>query len=126
MIVALVTGGRTFWPTQRSLSDIVVALADVALVVEGDASGFDAWVRDQARARRIAVQPVPSLWGVARAQRRPVGCEGPRRNARMLRWGKELADEYKLRLVLIAGPGGTGTADMRSRCSALDVREVGI
>ena len=123
-VIALATGGRKFWPGPDSHTDIGPALEDVVLLIEGEADGFDKWVRDQARQRRILVQPVPALWQLARLLGKPVGSEGPKRNARMLRWALELAAEYSLLIVLIAGPGGTGTADMRERCAELPVREV--
>ena len=123
-VIAIATGGRKFWPTDLSRQDIGPAIADVVLLVEGEAVGFDRWVRDGAARRYIAIQPVPALWGLTRVLGLVVAAEGPKRNARMLRWATDLASEFDLPLVLIAGPGGTGTADMRRRCAHLDVREV--
>ena len=122
--IAVCAGGRDYQPARSTWREASEALADVALLVEGEATGFDSFLRDVALRDGIPVQPVPALWALAKLLGLPVRSEGHKRNARALRWARELAAEYKLELVLIAGPGGRGTADMRRRCDGLELREI--
>jgi hypothetical protein len=126
--LALVTGGRHFRATAATMPALDAAFGDVALVIEGEALGFDRLVRERAHWHDIQVQPCPAYWRLAgvlkHRLKRPIGAEGPIRNARMLRWGRELAEAYGVDLVLLAGVGGTGTADMRKICNGLPVREI--
>lgn len=99
----IVTGGRTFqdWQKVWLCLDALHERRPVSKLIHGDARGVDnaagAWARD----RGISEIPIPALWSLhGRAA-------GPMRNQAML-------DRYPA-AVLVAFPGGRGTADMVRR-----------
>ena len=108
----LVCGGRNYrdWPR---LCQVLDAIRPKPLVIiHGDANGADQLADKWARLSQVAVRAHPADWtDLGRAA-------GPIRNQEML-------DEEKPDLV-IAFPGGRGTADMvrRAREAGVPVREV--
>ena len=100
-----VTGGRGYgeWRFVFETLD----QSDIAVVMTGDASGVDRITRDWAASRGRPLMVWPAHWdwlGLA---------AGPLRNGWMLRFGKPD--------LLIAFPGGNGTADCKRQA-----RELGI
>ena len=107
-MVVLVTGGRDYDNAQVLFEtlDGVHAARPISLLVEGGARGADQLARQWARARGVASQTYRANW-----RRGPSA--GPERNQRML-------DESRPALV-VAFPGGRGTADMCSRARSANV-----
>lgn len=122
--IALVTGGRDFKPTGADADHLSKSLAGCVLVIEGECVGFDRFARDIARRMGIEVQPAPALWRMAKALDLPYRAEGPKRNARALRWATELGEEYDLEVRLVAGPGGGGTSGMVDKAKNLSLINV--
>jgi hypothetical protein len=110
----LICGGRFFanWQELCVQLDTLHKSSPITEVIHGDALGADSMAADWARLRGIPQTPFPADW---RANGRSAG---PIRNQKML-------DEGKPDLV-IAFPGGTGTADMiaRSRRAGVKVLEL--
>lgn len=111
----LVCGGRdfiNFWLLATTM-DILRKERGVAVVIAGGARGADTMVEEWAKSRGVECIVYNADWkGLGRKA-------GPIRNQRML-------DEGKPDLV-IAFPGGRGTADMvrKARAAGVDVIEVG-
>jgi hypothetical protein len=110
----LVCGGRDFLD-QRAVYDALDRLHErrgIDLVIEGGALGADRLARSWAGARGVPGKSYLAQWGAHGKG------AGPRRNQRMLDDGKPD--------VVIAFPGGTGTADMvaRARKAGLVVWEL--
>lgn len=108
----LVCGGRDYQDRQHvfsTLDDIDFAF-DVRLVVHGACCdrdgvlrGADRWANEWALSREIQVLGVPAEWSLFGRK------AGPVRNAHMLvRYAPD---------IVVAFPGGTGTADMVSKAS---------
>ena len=110
----LVTGGRDYSDAQ-AVSDSLNRLDEIAsieCVIHGGAPGADALGAVWAASRHLRMEAYPADWGAhGRAA-------GPIRNQRMI-------DEGKPDLV-VAFPGGRGTADMvrRARAAGIEVIEV--
>jgi hypothetical protein len=108
----LVCGGRDFsncklvFDTLNDLSRKEV----VDCIIEGDAPGADRIAGAWAKRRRVDLKLYPANWA------KEGKAAGPRRNQKML-------DEGKPDLV-VAFPGGTGTADMVSRARAANVEVI--
>lgn len=105
----LVCGGRDYSNWQRvydTLDD-----CDVTLLIQGGAAGADRHARCWAEDRRVPFLQVPAQW------ERYGRSAGVLRNAQMLDHEPDL---------VIAFPGGPGTADMvrRARARNVTVREV--
>ncbi|HEU4728416.1 MAG TPA: DUF2493 domain-containing protein [Kofleriaceae bacterium] len=110
----LVCGGRIFhdWPLVRDTLDSVSRLRRVEVIIHGGATGVDYLARRWASELGRPVLEFRPNWELhGRAA-------GPIRNQRML-------DEGKPDLV-VAFPGGKGTADMvrRAKAAGLEVIEV--
>lgn len=111
----LICGGRDF-DDDATFSLMMAQLIELkgvpAKVVHGAAPGADTLADDWARDLAVEVQPVPADW---KAHGRAAG---PIRNQKML-------DDHKPNLV-VAFPGGRGTADMveRARKAGIDVAEI--
>ena len=102
----LVCGGREFSDRDllaRKLSDL-----DIALLIHGGARGADSMAGNWAQAMGIPVQVYPALWHLDGK------AAGPIRNSRMLADSKPD--------LVIAFPGGNGTADMvrKSRLAGVE------
>lgn len=107
----LVTGGRNYANVRlltRTLDDLARTRA-IAVIIHGNAPGADSLAAEWARRSRVPVEAYPADW------RRGKGA-GPERNARMLAEGKPD--------LVVAFPGGRGTADMVRRARAAGVRVV--
>lgn len=98
----LVTGGRDFEDQAllESVLDSLQSMHHIEAVLHGDASGADRLAGQWAKSRNIAVEAYPADW------KKFGRAAGPIRNQKML---DENPD------ILIAFPGGKGTADMVSR-----------
>ncbi len=110
----LVCGGRDYRDAGRVLEvlDRIHAQDLVEVVIHGCAPGADELGRRWAEHRHIEQLPFPPDWaGLGRAA-------GPRRNQMMLEQGKPD--------LVVAFPGGHGTADMvrRARAAGVEVLEV--
>lgn len=111
----LVCGGRDFADDmmfRSAMSDLVRMRGMPAALVHGGAAGADSMAQEWGVQHALTVYAVPPDW---RAHGRAAG---PIRNQAMI-------DKYKPALV-VAFPGGRGTADMvrRARAAGIDVAEV--
>lgn len=107
---ALVCGGRTYGDRAR-----VWAVLDTlrpSCVIHGDARGADRLADEWAKTCGIPAYVFPADW------ERHGRMAGPIRNARMLRDGKPT--------VVIAFPGGRGTANMISQARLAGVKVIQI
>lgn len=106
----LICGGRSFADEamfQNAMLDLMSLYGCPRVVVHGAAPGADSMADAWARRMACEVIPVPANWKVHGK------AAGPMRNQKML-------DRYRPHLV-IAFPGGKGTADMVSKA-----REAGV
>jgi hypothetical protein len=108
---ALVTGGRDFADAEyvAKVLDSIHDKEPFREVIHGDARGLDRIAGAWATMNGINVRAMPADW--ARHGR----AAGPQRNARMLLQKPD---------VLIAFPGGKGTADMVQKATLAGVRVV--
>jgi hypothetical protein len=100
--IVAVTGGRAFADTD--LVDRALTAADPGMIIEGGARGADRLCREWAQARGVQVLTMAALWDYYRVTGRK-GAAGPIRNAGMVEVAR------RLDAVLMAFPGGAGTAD---------------
>lgn len=112
MTRVLVCGGRAYDDAERlwRVLDSYDNDRDFTVLIEGAANGADTLARQWAEAKKIKVRSFPADW-----KRHGKGA-GPARNFRML-------DEGKPQLV-IAFPGGKGTANMVAMAKAAGVEVV--
>jgi predicted Rossmann-fold nucleotide-binding protein len=105
----LVTGGRDYADPCNVAQVLGKLLGEsgVTCLIEGGAKGADALAREWARDNGIAVITCPADWSKGRAA-------GPMRNTSMLR--DHRPD------VVVAFPGGRGTADMVGKAEKAGVR----
>lgn len=110
----LVCGGRDFSDCGLMFNtlDALAKVEVVDCIIEGDARGADRIAGAWAKRRRIDLRLFPADW----AQYGKAA--GPIRNQKMLDAGKPD--------LVIAFPGGNGTADMvrRARGAGIEVREI--
>ncbi len=110
MIKLLVTGGRTYFDREvvdSSLDQVLLYYNKIGAVIHGDANGVDALADDWAWKRGIQQVKCPANWtynGKA---------AGPIRNRSMLVLQPDL---------VVAFPGGTGTADMKKAAAERGIR----
>lgn len=105
----LVCGGRDY-DNQKTLFrtlDQVHAINSIALLIHGGANGADALAGAWARERGVPYKVYAAYW------KRDGKVAGPIRNQRMLVEGEPD--------LVVAFPGGRGTADMLRRAKAADV-----
>lgn len=106
----LVCGGRDY--ADEIMMDEVLSDIDsqrrITTVIEGEARGADTLAREWAERRRIAVRKYPADWA------NNGKAAGPIRNRQMLVEGKPD--------LVVAFPGGRGTADMVERSERAGVR----
>lgn len=110
----LVCGGRDYGDraaVARELDDYLHRVSHL-VIIQGGASGADQLARDWCVQRFVSYQHFPADW------RRHGKAAGPIRNAQMLADGRPD--------VVLAFPGGRGTADMirQARAAGVPVREV--
>jgi hypothetical protein len=105
----LVTGGRDFADREWlfAVLDAIHAERGIACIVEGGASGADRLAKEWTWERGIALKEYPADW------KEHGRAAGPIRNRKMLREG--LPD------LVVAFPGGRGTADMIRAAKAAGV-----
>lgn len=110
MTRVLVTGGRNYLDQDR----IAGVLADIqpTCVIHGDATGADRLAKIWCLLNNVPQEPYPALWG------KHGRAAGPIRNQQMLECGHPD--------LVVAFPGGSGTADMvaRARKAGIPVQEV--
>ena len=108
----LICGGRDFDDRALVGKTLTPRRADITEIIHGAARGADTLADEWAQVWGIPSRAFPALW------RRHGRAAGPIRNQRML-------DEGKPDLV-IAFPGGKGTADMveRARGAGVAVQEI--
>lgn len=108
----LVCGGRDFTDRARLFREMdrIKATESIGLLIHGAARGADSMAGEWAKMRRVEVRAFPAEW--ERLGRKA----GPVRNQQML-------DEGKPDLV-VAFPGGHGTADMVRRAQGAGLRVV--
>lgn len=107
-MIVLVCGGRFYEHRDRvySVLDQIHAKLPITLVVHGAARGADAFADEWAADRKVARDPHKADWmthGKA---------AGPIRNQKMLQRKPDL---------VVAFPGGRGTADMVRRAKAVNI-----
>ena len=107
-MIVLVCGGRNF-DDAAALSAALNSL-DISLLIEGGARGADRLAREWAGANMVPVRTFAADW------RLHGGAAGPIRNAAMLRGGKPD--------LIVAFPGGRGTADMCAKAELAGVRVI--
>lgn len=107
--VVLVCGGRDYDDRERlfDILDVAHAANPIKLLVHGGASGADDLAGQWARHRGVHWKAYPAYW------QSEGKAAGPKRNQRML-------DDAEPHLV-IAFPGGKGTADMIQRANKAQV-----
>jgi hypothetical protein len=112
--IVLVCGGRDYDDRERlfSILDIAHAANPIKLLVHGGASGADDLAGQWARHVGVHWKAYPAYW------KEEGKAAGPKRNQRML-------DEAQPHLV-IAFPGGHGTADMVRRAEKIGIPVVRI
>ena len=105
----LVCGGRGF--CDREMMDRELGRLAPTLIIEGGAPGADTLADEWALANGVHTARVNALWTVHRR------AAGPIRNAVMLSLQPDL---------VVAFPGGRGTADMvrRAKAAGVPVREI--
>ena len=115
--ICLVTGGRSF--TDAHLVDVALTAADPGMVIEGGAKGADRLCREWAHAHGVHTLRVDALWDYYDSIGRKAAA-GVIRNSAMVRLAKMLG------AVVVAFPGGSGTADCvtKARGAGLVVVEV--
>ena len=113
----LVCGGRDYGETDTDqMAEIYFAIRDIHektpidALIHGDSRGADRCAGSLAKELGIKVVPVPADW------RTHGKAAGPIRNQRMI-------DDFRPDLVL-AFPGGRGTADMVARAEAAKIKVV--
>lgn len=110
----LVCGGRDYadYPAVKQVLDAIHVKTPITRLIHGDARGADHLAERWARWHFVAFSPYPANWSLHG------GSAGRKRNQVML-------DDGKPDLV-IAFPGGRGTADMvrRAKAAGVPVREI--
>lgn len=111
MFRVLVCGGRKYRDAARMHAELLEIWIDV--LIEGEAPGADTLSREYADRYRIPVDPYPAKWRLHGRTK-----AGPIRNAQMLAEGKPN--------LVVAFPGGTGTANMmrQARAAGVEVKEI--
>lgn len=124
--VVVVTGGRSFEHQALGFQVLDDVQGEVILVVHGackragqlDLSGADRIADDWATLREVPCLRSPAQWS------RFGKAAGPVRNRRMLKQAQTLARLASAHLVVIAFPGGKGTADCVRRAQELGLQVV--
>lgn len=104
----IVCGGRSYSDRARVFAELD-AVGRVEMMFHGGARGADALADEWAKARRVKHFAVPAKWSKYGKR------AGPMRNQAMLGNNPDL---------VVAFPGGSGTADMVRRAKAAGVKVV--
>lgn len=110
-MIAAVTGGRDLVPTAELASAFVSALRHhgVTVLRHGACRGADTWAAALASALGIKLEAWPADWN------KHGRAAGPIRNRRMLTGQVLTGQQERVRVdLLLALPGGRGTADCRA------------
>lgn len=122
----IICGGRDYQLTDldRGRLDVLRTVLPITEVVCGGATGADAGGEDWARSHDIPVTPKAADWdnitapgAVIRTRR-----DGTKYNVLAGFWRNQVMADYAQ--ACICFPGGTGTADMRERAEARNLRVV--
>lgn len=107
----LVCGGRDFTDHEYIFDklDKIHNIIKITLIIEGEARGVDRIARFWAECREVPFLPVPADWEQYGKR------AGPIRNSEMLKHNPD---------VVVAFPGGTGTADMIKKAEKCNVKVV--
>lgn len=107
----IVCGGRYFgdWAAVYFALDEIHEETPIEAVIHGNARGADALAGRWAVNRAVKCWPVPAQW------KKHGKAAGPKRNQAMLGMGIDL---------VVAFPGGRGTADMVRRAEAAGVKVI--
>lgn len=111
---ALVCGGRDYndIPTLCATMDAIHEKYDISLLINGAASGADYLAECWAKSRNVPFKQFPADW------KKHGRSAGPIRNKQMINEGKPE--------IVVAFPGGRGTADMVQKAKTAGVRVVEI
>jgi hypothetical protein len=113
MITILVCGGRDFdnWSLLREILTKIHEEKTIGLLIHGAARGADSMAGVWAIRNGIKVKRVPAKWKTYGK------AAGPIRNTEMLKLEPD---------IVVAFPGGTGTADMvtKARAASIEVIEL--
>lgn len=122
-MIVLVCGGRTYGLRPGEKRDLFAALWDVhsqtpiSLLVHGAAIGADTLAEEWAKGHQIPYLGMPAKWHTL-----PKHVAGPERNRDMLDTRRAgLPFRVPIELV-VAFPGGSGTADMKAAAREAGVR----
>ncbi len=120
--IVLVTGGRDYADRARVFAelDAIHAKTPIRFMYEGGALGADQLAHAWRLSRHVAGRTVYPDWKQHGRK------AGPIRNADMLREAMASAEAERVGLVVVAFPGGIGTADMVAKAEAkgVDVRVI--
>lgn len=113
-MIVLVCGGRDYanFNTVKIALDAIHAEHGISCIVTGCAGGADKWARNWALGNQVDVHVFAARWSADGRK------AGPMRNQRML---SEAGPD-----LVVAFPGGRGTADMvrRAHSSSVRVKEI--
>lgn len=118
MIKVLVCGGRSYNDKQHiyDMLSVIHREEGISVIIHGDATGADFWAKQWASMHASEVKE--AAFPIVRADWERHGrAAGPLRNQEMLDAGPDL---------VVAFPGGGGTADMvrRAKKGGVEVREL--
>ena len=117
-MIAIVTGGRDY--RDKAMVEVVLGDVDPSQIWHGGARGADTFAADYAETWGIHTSVCDADWKThGRAA-------GPIRNQQMIDAAVQLRDRFGGEFLVIAFPGGRGTADCvkRARAAGLNVLEV--
>ena len=106
-MIILVTGGRDYADREKVASTL--NQLSPAVVFHGGATGADTLAAEWAKANRVPQRILMAPWTFFK------GGAGPRRNGWLLEYADLFARTMSSPLVVVAFPGGRGTADMVRR-----------
>lgn len=113
-MIVLVCGGRTYSDRDAVFEELDLLHHErrIDVIVHGGAAGADALASEWAKARWVSEQHYPADWATHG------NAAGPIRNAQMLREGTPD--------LVLAFPGGRGTADMirQAQAAGVHVQEI--
>ena len=106
-MIVLVTGGRTY--SMRPYDWLRLDALGATALYEGEADGADLCALGWATSRGVPVRRFPADWDAHGK------AAGPKRDAKILDAAREEALQTGQTLLVVAMPGGVGTADMVRR-----------
>lgn len=117
-MIAIVTGGREY--RDRAMVEVVLNDVDPSQIWHGGARGADKFAAEYAETWGIHTSVCDADW------KKHGRAAGPIRNQHMIASAVALRSSFGAEFIVIAFPGGRGTADCvkRARLAGLDVLEV--